>query len=99
LSILDCRAAPLFAASYPERMFDGFAEAPPVLVQSLLFIENRELLDPGTPTQSRRGMGPPEQGHPRQGAEPVRRPPGGGGSTWPRRSKSTATRKMAAPVP
>ncbi|PJC98821.1 glycosyl transferase family 51 [Janthinobacterium sp. BJB1] len=49
LSILDCRAAPLFAASYPERMFDGFADAPPALVQSLLFIENRELLDPGTP--------------------------------------------------
>ena len=52
LSILDCRAAPLFAASYPERMFDGFAEAPPALVQSLLFIENRELLDPGTPKRN-----------------------------------------------
>jgi membrane peptidoglycan carboxypeptidase len=33
-------------------MFDGFAEAPPVLVQSLLFIENRELLDPGTPKRN-----------------------------------------------
>ena len=52
LAILDCRAAPLFAASYPERMFDGFAEAPPALVQSLLFIENRELLDPGTPKRN-----------------------------------------------
>ncbi|MEG1325698.1 MAG: transglycosylase domain-containing protein, partial [Janthinobacterium sp.] len=52
LSILDCRAAPLFAASYPERMFDGFADAPPALVQSLLFIENRELLDPGTPMRN-----------------------------------------------
>ncbi|PKB23874.1 transglycosylase domain-containing protein [Janthinobacterium sp. 64] len=52
LTILDCRAAPLFAASYPERMFDGFAEAPPALVQSLLFIENRELLDPGTPERN-----------------------------------------------
>ena len=52
LSILDCRAAPLFSASYPERMFDGFAEAPPALVQSLLFIENRELLDPGTPERN-----------------------------------------------
>lgn len=52
LTILDCRAAPLFAASYPERMFDGFADAPPALVQSLLFIENRELLDPGTPERN-----------------------------------------------
>ena len=52
LSILDCRAAPPFAASYPERMFDGFADAPPALVQSLLFIENRELLDPGTPERN-----------------------------------------------
>src|SRR5450830_196965 len=52
LTILDCRAAPLFAASYPERMFDSFAEAPPALVQSLLFIENRELLDPGTPMRN-----------------------------------------------
>ncbi|QYG09496.1 transglycosylase domain-containing protein [Janthinobacterium sp. PAMC25594] len=52
LTILDCRAAPLFAASYPERMFDSFTEAPPALVQSLLFIENRELLDPGTPERN-----------------------------------------------
>ena len=52
LTILDCLAAPLFAASYPERMFDGFADAPPALVQSLLFIENRELLDPGTPERN-----------------------------------------------
>jgi len=52
LSILDCRAQPLFAASYPERMFNGFDEAPPALVQSLLFIENRELLDPGTPQRN-----------------------------------------------
>ncbi|MGK5077717.1 transglycosylase domain-containing protein [Janthinobacterium sp. HLX7-2] len=52
LTILDCRAAPLFAASYPERMFDGFAAAPPALVQSLLFIENRELLDPATPERN-----------------------------------------------
>ncbi|MBB5370935.1 MULTISPECIES: transglycosylase domain-containing protein [unclassified Janthinobacterium] len=52
LTILDCRAQPLFAASYPERMFNGFDEAPPALVQSLLFIENRELLDPGTPQRN-----------------------------------------------
>ncbi|WP_426077243.1 transglycosylase domain-containing protein [Janthinobacterium sp. PSPC3-1] len=52
LTILDWRAAPLFSAVYPERAFNGFAEAPPALVQSLLFIENRELLDPGTPERN-----------------------------------------------
>lgn len=52
LTILDSRATPLFAASYPERSFKGFDEAPPALVQSLLFIENRELLDPATPQRN-----------------------------------------------
>ncbi|KAB8042232.1 transglycosylase domain-containing protein [Janthinobacterium aquaticum] len=52
LTILDSRATPLFAASYPERSYKGFDEAPPALVQSLLFIENRELLDPATPQRN-----------------------------------------------
>jgi membrane peptidoglycan carboxypeptidase len=45
LNIVDCRAEPLFSASYPERIYPGFKETPTALVQSLLFIENRELLD------------------------------------------------------
>lgn len=45
LTIYDCRARELFAASYPERIYNKFEQAPPVLVSSLLFIENRELLD------------------------------------------------------
>ena len=45
LTIVDCRAQELFAASYPERIYNKFDQAPPVLVSSLLFIENRELLD------------------------------------------------------
>ena len=45
LTIYDCRAQELFAASYPERVYNKFEQAPPVLVSSLLFIENRELLD------------------------------------------------------
>jgi membrane peptidoglycan carboxypeptidase len=81
-------------------MFDGFAEAPPVLVQSLLFIENRELLDPGTPKRNpavewdRLSKAVLEKalnlfgGHRAAAA-----------ARWPRRSKSTATRKKAAPVP
>lgn len=49
LEILDCRAQPLFASRFPERFYHKFDDAPPLLVQSLLFIENRELLDPAYP--------------------------------------------------
>ena len=49
LEILDCRAQPLFASRFPERFYHKFDDAPSLLVQSLLFIENRELLDPAYP--------------------------------------------------
>jgi membrane peptidoglycan carboxypeptidase len=45
LTIYDCRAQELFAASYPERIYTRFDQAPIALINSLLFIENRELLD------------------------------------------------------
>jgi membrane peptidoglycan carboxypeptidase len=49
LEILDCRAQPMFSSRFPERFYQKFDDAPPLLVQSLLFIENRELLDPSYP--------------------------------------------------
>ncbi|MFL6656837.1 MAG: transglycosylase domain-containing protein [Massilia sp.] len=52
LAILDCKAEPLFSAQYPERYYDGFDKAPSLLVQSLLFIENRELLDTKYPKRN-----------------------------------------------
>lgn len=52
LEILDCRAQPLFASRFPERYYHKFEDAPPLLVQSLLFIENRELLDPSHPRRN-----------------------------------------------
>jgi membrane peptidoglycan carboxypeptidase len=52
LNILDCRAQPLFTASYPERFYAGFNDTPQLLVKSLLFIENRELLNPGNPKRN-----------------------------------------------
>ncbi|MGH8853759.1 MAG: transglycosylase domain-containing protein [Telluria sp.] len=52
LEILDCRAQPLFASRFPERFYHKFDAAPPLLVQSLLFIENRELLDPAYPRRN-----------------------------------------------
>lgn len=52
LTILDCRRQALLAARFPERLYAGFAAAPPLLVSSLLFIENRELLAPGYPKRN-----------------------------------------------
>lgn len=52
LAVLDCRKQPLFAARYPERTYASFEDLPPLLVKSLLFIENRELLDATYPTRN-----------------------------------------------
>ena len=52
LEILDCRAQTLFASRFPERFYHEFDAAPPLLVQSLLFIENRELLDATHPRRN-----------------------------------------------
>ncbi|MFC4871030.1 transglycosylase domain-containing protein [Negadavirga shengliensis] len=34
---------------FPQRVYESYSDIPPVLVQTLLFIENRTLLDPGKP--------------------------------------------------
>jgi membrane peptidoglycan carboxypeptidase len=52
LEILDCRSQPLFTSRFPERFYEKFDDAPALLVQSLLFIENRELLDPAYPKRN-----------------------------------------------
>jgi membrane peptidoglycan carboxypeptidase len=52
LSILDCHNDNLFQARYPERIYQRFDDIAPILVQSLLFIENRELLDPRYPKRN-----------------------------------------------
>jgi membrane peptidoglycan carboxypeptidase len=49
LSINDCRAEPLYHFTYPQQSYQDFAAIPPVVVNSLLFIENRELLDSAQP--------------------------------------------------
>jgi membrane peptidoglycan carboxypeptidase len=46
LEVVDCRGDALFRARFPERGYERFEDVPPLLVQALLFIENRELLDP-----------------------------------------------------
>ena len=49
LSITDCSGAPLYQYNYPQQLYSNFASIPPVVVHSLLFIENRDLLDPNEP--------------------------------------------------
>ncbi|BCX66371.1 penicillin-binding protein [Pseudomonas izuensis] len=49
LSITDCKAAPLYQFNYPQQLYSSFESIPPVVVNSLLFIENRFLLDPRQP--------------------------------------------------
>ncbi|PWT75324.1 MAG: glycosyl transferase family 51 [Proteobacteria bacterium] len=45
LSILGCDGTAVSKSAFPQRGYPDFASVPPIVVQSLLFIENRELLD------------------------------------------------------
>ena len=49
LSILDRHDRPLYDSQYPRLQYASFEAIPPVLVEALLFIENRDLLDPAHP--------------------------------------------------
>jgi membrane peptidoglycan carboxypeptidase len=44
LSIDDCQGEPLYTNSYPHQYYQSFEAIPPLVVQSLLFIEDRSLL-------------------------------------------------------
>ena len=52
LELRDCRDETVFAARFPQRTYADFDALPPLLVQALLFIENRELLDPEHPSRN-----------------------------------------------
>jgi hypothetical protein len=102
LSILDCREQPLFTASYPERIYGSFEQAPTALVQSLLFIENRELLDNKYPKRNpavewdRLSKAILEKSMSAVGAGAP--PPRPAARPWPPRSRNTATRPRAVPA-
>ncbi|WP_449431435.1 transglycosylase domain-containing protein [Pseudomonas putida] len=49
LSITDCRGDTLYQYNYPQHLYPNFAAIPAVMVNSLLFIENRDLLDTQDP--------------------------------------------------
>jgi len=42
----------IYATSYPKHVFDGFDQIPPLLVDTLLYIENRDLLKDGPITRN-----------------------------------------------
>ncbi len=52
LTIFDATSKPIFSVSYPERVYPDYASIPKVLVDSLLFIENRELINTKHPTRN-----------------------------------------------
>ncbi|HEX7971581.1 MAG TPA: transglycosylase domain-containing protein [Thiobacillus sp.] len=52
LSLLDSDGKPLYQARYPTRAYGRFDDIPRVLVDALLYIENRELLTEQFPTRN-----------------------------------------------
>ncbi|MCG6656171.1 penicillin-binding protein [Halomonas campisalis] len=49
LTLEECRGERLYAFRHPQRHYPHFDAVPPLVLQTLLFIENRELLDASTP--------------------------------------------------
>lgn len=45
LQLFDRKGAPLYAATYPERSYEQFDSIPPLVVNTLLFVEDRDLLE------------------------------------------------------
>lgn len=52
LQILDSNGKRLYDFRYPERVYRDYSEIPKIIVDTLLFIENRSLLDPAHPTRN-----------------------------------------------
>ncbi len=52
LTLLDCRGQTLLAQRFPQRQYGRFDAIPPLLVSALLFIEDRQLLDPEQPMRN-----------------------------------------------
>ena len=52
LSATDCRAEPMYRTSQPQQVYPDAGAVPPLVAQSLSFIENRELLSPPSPTHN-----------------------------------------------
>ncbi|MGV3641459.1 MAG: transglycosylase domain-containing protein, partial [Adhaeribacter sp.] len=49
LQIVDCQGDSVYQARYPKQIYASFEAVPPLVIQALLFIENRDLLDTARP--------------------------------------------------
>ncbi|SDN94649.1 transglycosylase domain-containing protein [Pseudomonas jinjuensis] len=49
VDVYDCRGLPIYNFRYPQKLYASFDSISPLIVKSLLFIENRHLLDNSTP--------------------------------------------------
>ena len=52
LTLSDRNGEILYLSRHPERVFDDFKSIPPLIIETLLFVENRELLDDRFPTHN-----------------------------------------------
>ena len=52
LRIFDREGAVVYDAHTPERIYKRFREIPPLIVDSLVYVEDRYLFDPGTPNRN-----------------------------------------------
>src|SRR5215469_5729951 len=52
LKLFDREQNLLYQSSHPERAYPDFASIPPLVVKSLLFVEDRDLLDPENPRRN-----------------------------------------------
>jgi membrane peptidoglycan carboxypeptidase len=52
LTLEDCSGAPYYRFRQPRHTYPDFAAIPPMVANTLLFIENRELLDPNHPQRN-----------------------------------------------
>ncbi|MDQ3289672.1 MAG: transglycosylase domain-containing protein [Bacteroidota bacterium] len=49
LNIVDCQNKSVYQTPYPKHVYTSFDSIPPLVIQALLFIENREILDTTKP--------------------------------------------------
>ncbi|MEJ6000826.1 transglycosylase domain-containing protein [Paucibacter soli] len=49
LTLADCRGEPLLSLRLPQRQYEGFEAVPELLLRTLLFVEDRHLLDDASP--------------------------------------------------
>ena len=49
IRILDGTNEPIYQSDYPRRVYPEFGSIPPIVVRTLLFIENRRVIDPDHP--------------------------------------------------